>query len=166
MASLLGALSSLRNTRHSAIRYATQSTMAASVASGISAAQCPRKSVMISRVRAWTMPATGVRPPLFTLVAVRAMAPVAGMPPNSGEATLATPWAISSMLERCRPPIMPSATTADSSDSMAPSAAMAMAGPTSARIWAREVEGSVSRGNPAWISPKREPMVSTGRSSS
>ncbi len=65
------------------------------------------------------MPATGVRPPFLTLVAVRAMAPVAGMPPNSGEAMLATPCATSSMLERCRPPIIPSATTADSSDSIA-----------------------------------------------
>ena len=34
---------------------------------------------------------TGVRPPLLRLVAVRAMAPVAGMPPKSGEALLATP---------------------------------------------------------------------------
>ena len=30
------------------------------------------------------MPATGVRPPFLTLVAVRAIAPVAGMPPKSG----------------------------------------------------------------------------------
>ena len=31
--------------------------------------------------------------------AVRAMAPVAGMPPNMAEAALPTPWATSSMLE-------------------------------------------------------------------
>jgi hypothetical protein len=30
------------------------------------------------------------------LVAVRAIAPVAGSPPKIGDATLATPWAISS----------------------------------------------------------------------
>ena len=45
------------------------------------------------------MPATGVRPPLLMLVIVRAMAPVAGIPPNSGDARLAMPWAISSVLE-------------------------------------------------------------------
>ena len=59
--------------------------MAASVASGISAAQRPKNSVMSSSVIAWMMPATGVRPPFLTFVAVRAMAPVAGMPPNSGD---------------------------------------------------------------------------------
>ena len=63
------------------------------------------------------MPATGERAPARTLVAVRASAPVAGSPPKRAEATFATPWAMSSQLERCRPPIMPSATTADSSDS-------------------------------------------------
>ena len=85
----------------------------------MSAAQRPKKSVMSSSVSAWIIPATGVRPPFFTLVAVRAMAPVAGMPPKSGETMLATPCATSSMLERCLPPIMPSATTAESSDSIA-----------------------------------------------
>src|SRR5579872_4988126 len=37
------------------------------------------------------MPATGVRAPERILVAVRAMAPVTGMPPNSGLAILANP---------------------------------------------------------------------------
>ena len=35
----------------------------------------------------------GVRPPFLMLVAVRAIAPVAGMPPKSGDAMLATPCA-------------------------------------------------------------------------
>jgi cytochrome c-type biogenesis protein CcmH/NrfG len=35
-----------------------------------------------SSVAAWTVPATGVRAPFRMFVAVRAMAPVAGMPPN------------------------------------------------------------------------------------
>ncbi len=100
------------------------------------------------------------------LVAVRAIAPVAGMPPNSGETMLATPWATSSMFDRCRPPIMPSATTAESSDSMAPRAAMASAGPTSSRSSAKEIEGSTGTGSVAGIVPKRLPIVSTGRSSS
>ena len=80
-----------------------------------------------SRKTAWSMPATGPRAPARTLVAVRAMVPVAQMPPNSAEPILATPCATSSQLERCRRPVMPSATTADSSDSMAPSSAMASA---------------------------------------
>ena len=66
------------------------------------------------------------------LVAVRASAPVAAMPPNSGHKTLATPSATSSALGSCLVPDMPSETTAASSDSMAPSMAMANAGPMSA----------------------------------
>ena len=38
-----------------------------------------------SSVSAWTIPATGVRAPERMLVAVRAIAPVAGRPPNSGD---------------------------------------------------------------------------------
>ena len=123
--------------------------MAASVASGMSAAQRPKKSVMSSNVSACVMPATGVRPPFFTFVAVRAMAPVAGIPPNSGEAMFAMPWATSSMLERWRPPIMPSATTAESSDSIAASNAMVKAGAASTLIRSSVITGSVGRGNPA-----------------
>ena len=96
------------------------------------------------------------------LVAVRAIAPVAGIPPKSGEAMLATPCATSSMLERCRPPIMPSATTAERSDSIAPRAAMAKAGPTSSRASASETNGSTGLGRPEGISPNRLPIVSTG----
>ena len=69
------------------------------------------------------------------LAAVRAMAPVAGMPPNRAEAALPTPWATSSMLELCRAPIISSATTADSRDSMAASTAMVKAsGSTAATV--------------------------------
>ena len=73
------------------------------------------------------MPETGPRAPARTLVAVRAMVPVTQMPPNSAEPMLATPCATSSQFERWRRPVMPSATTADSSDSMAPSSAKATA---------------------------------------
>ena len=65
------------------------------------------------------MPATGVRPPFLTFVAVRAIAPVAGMPPKRPAAMFAMPWPTSSTLDLCRLPIMPSATTAESSDSIA-----------------------------------------------
>ena len=39
------------------------------------------------------MPATGDVPPFLMLAAVRAMAPVAGIPPNRAEALFPTPWA-------------------------------------------------------------------------
>ena len=42
-------------------------------------------------VAAWTIPETGVRAPDLMLVAVRAIAPVAGIPPTNGTARLATP---------------------------------------------------------------------------
>ena len=70
------------------------------------------------------IPATGVRPPLLILVIVRAIAPVAGMPPKKGTTTFATPWAMSSVFELCLSPITPSATIADSKDSIAPNIAM------------------------------------------
>ena len=73
------------------------------------------------------MPEMGVRPPLLTLAAVRAMAPVAGMPPNRTEPMLPTPWATSSILQRWWAEIMESATTHESRDSMA--ARMAMVTP-------------------------------------
>jgi hypothetical protein len=44
-------------------------------------------------VAAWTIPATGLRPPARTLAAVRASAPVAGRPPKAADAMLAMPWA-------------------------------------------------------------------------
>ena len=74
------------------------------------------------------MPASGVRPPVRMFVAVRAIAPVAGMPPKIGEAIFATPWATSSMFDLWRVPIIPSATTADSNDSIAASSATVNAG--------------------------------------
>ena len=62
------------------------------------------------------MPATGVLAPDRILVAVRAMAPVAGSPPKSGDTMFATPCASSSTFELCRVPDMRSATIADISD--------------------------------------------------
>lgn len=53
-----------------------------------------------SSTTAWTMPAMGVRPPLLMFAAVRAMAPVAGMPPNGAEAMLPVPCATNSMFAR------------------------------------------------------------------
>src|SRR5579872_789848 len=101
------------------------------------------------------IPATGVRPPFLMLVAVRAIAPVAGIPPNIDEQILATPWAINSVLERWFPPVMPSATTADSKDSILPSIAMVKAGRMSCCKVAKLTEGMTGLGNDEDIAPKR-----------
>ena len=86
-----------------------------------------------SSVSAWIIPETGVRAPDRTFVAVRAIAPVAGRPPNIGDTTLATPCATSSTFGLCRSPLMRSATTADISDSIAPRRATVSAGDSSVR---------------------------------
>jgi hypothetical protein len=112
------------------------------------------------------IPATGVRAPERTFVAVRAIAPVAGRPPTNGEAMLAMPWANSSTLELCRVPLIRSATTADSSDSIAPSIAIVTVGDTSVRIRSGRKRGICTAGSPAGIPPNRLPIVSTGNPAS
>ena len=52
-------------------------------------------------------------------VAVRAIAPVTGIPENIGDIIFPIPCATSSIFDLCRVPIIPSATTADNSDSIA-----------------------------------------------
>ena len=85
-----------------------------------------------SSVSECTTAARRVRAPARTLTAVRAMAPVAGMPPNSGEATLARPWPNSSRSgSDGATSAMPSATLADSRLSMAARTATAKAAETS-----------------------------------
>ena len=80
---------------------------------------------------------------------------VAQMPPNRAEPILATPWATSSQLERWRRPVMPSATTAESSDSMAPSSAKATASGSTARTFSSETVGSCGEGSIEGMPPKR-----------
>ena len=102
---------------------------------GIRAARGIRNTRVTRTTTACTIPATGEFPPFLMLAAVRAMAPVAGIPPNRAEAVLPMPWATSSMLELCRPPIISSATTQDSRDSMAARIAMVNAsGRTAATV--------------------------------
>src|SRR5260370_39025524 len=74
------------------------------------------------------MPATGDCAPERMLVAVRAMAPVAGSPPNMGETMLATPWPMSSTLGLWRSLLIWSEASADTSDSIAPRKATGKAG--------------------------------------
>ena len=91
---------------------------------GISLTRSPRKRSTSNSTRVCTIPATGVFPPLFMLAIVRAIAPVAGIPPKNGTTIFATPWPISSVLELWRSPITPSATIAESRDSIAPNIAI------------------------------------------
>ena len=88
------------------------------------------------------------------------MAPVAGMPPNSGVSRLAAPCAISSVFESWRSPVTPSATVAESRDSIAPSSAMVKATGNRLRITSQSIAGMAAAGNSARI-VKRSPMVST-----
>ena len=110
------------------------------------------------------MPGTGDRAPARMLVAVRAMAPVAGSPPKIGETTLAMPCATSSTLGLCLSPLMRSETTADSSDSRAPSSATVKRRRQQAEHEVRDgTAGRCSDGRPLGMPPKRLPIVSTSR---
>ena len=143
---------------------ATNSRMPASTASGTCCASGAASSTTTSSVSACTMPAIGELAPARTLVTVRAMVPVAGMPPKKGVTRLATPCAISSWLGSWRGwPLTWSATRAHSSDSMAPSSAMVSVGVTSCLTVSHEKSGSAKAGRPSGMPPKRVPMVSTGR---
>ena len=145
--------------------HATISRIAASTGIGTSAASGAAHSTMPSSISAWTMPATGVFAPERTLVAVRAIAPVAGRPPKSGEAMLATPCATSSTFGLWRSPVMRSATTADISDSMPPSIATVNAGGRRPSTRSRRNGGNRERGQPLGMPWKRVSMVSTSRPS-
>ena len=113
------------------------------------------------------MPAIGDAAPARTLVMVRAMVPVAGMPPKKGVTKLATPCAISSWFGSWRgKSVALSATRAHSSDSIAPSSAIVTVGMNSSLAVAQLNSGSAKAGNACGMPPKREPMVSTGSFSS
>ena len=105
------------------------------------------------------IPATGVLPPLLILVIVRAMAPVAGMPPNNGVIRLAVPCAISSVFDSCLSPVTPSATVADSNDSIAPNTAIVMATGNKSLMASQLRVGMAASGN-SDLMVKRSPMVS------
>ena len=77
--------------RHSPMFHATTNRIADNTASGTRRASGASHSTTASNVSACTIPAIGVLAPERMFVAVRAMAPVAGMPPNSGVTMLAMP---------------------------------------------------------------------------
>jgi hypothetical protein len=95
-------------------------------------------SMKARRNSACSMPATGPRAPARTFVAVRAMVPVTQKPPKMAEPTFATPCATSSAFDRCCAPVIPSATTAERSDSIAPSSVKEIAqGSAAVSSWRR-----------------------------
>ncbi len=147
--------------RTSHIVQATKKRMAASAASGTCEAKGANSTMTSTRKTECTMPASGLVAPLRTLVAVRAIAPVAAKPPNTGVSTFATPWPISSWFGLCRVPVMPSTTTAVSSDSMAPSSAIANAGPTSWMTSVTPISGHWSEGRVRGMPPNSVPIVAT-----
>ena len=63
----------------------------ARAASGMSETQRAATSTTTSRTSAWVSAASREVAPARTFTAVRAIAAVAGMPPNSGDARLASP---------------------------------------------------------------------------
>jgi hypothetical protein len=109
------------------------------------------------------MPDIGERAPARMFVAVRAIAPVAGMPPNTGDAIFAIPCATSSTLGLCRSPVIPSATTAESILSSAASIATVNAEGSSGRMCSEWKSGIANGGRPLGIPLNLLPIVSTGR---
>ena len=95
------------------------------------------------------------------MVAVRAIAPVDAIPPNKGAKILANPCPNSSVLDSCLVPLMPSATTADNKDSIAPSMAIVKAGPINVKILSKSKFGTENAGKPCGIPPKALPIVKT-----
>ena len=65
--------------------------IAAITGMGMSDASGIKSTKTRSRIMACTIPATGLLPPFLIFADVRAMAPVAGMPPNSAEQMLPAP---------------------------------------------------------------------------
>ena len=118
-----------------------------------------RNSRISRRTTACIIPATGVRPPLLMFVIVLAIAPVAGIPPKIGVTIFATPSAINSVFELWWSLIIPSATVAESNDSIAPSAAIVTA--TGNRfLMASQLSAGISAFGSCELMEKRSPIVS------
>ena len=69
----------------SAMFHATTKSTAANVVIGIREASGIKTTKIMLKVIQCVIPAIGVRPPFLTFAAVRAIAPVAGIPPNRPE---------------------------------------------------------------------------------
>ncbi len=98
-------------------------------------------------------PDNGEAAPFLILVAVLAMAPVAGIPPNSEVAILAIPWPTSSLLLLCLVLAILSATTADSKDSIPPSIAITQAAGNSITMLSHVKSGKLKDGSLLGMAP-------------
>lgn len=95
-------------------------------ASGMSETSGAAAKITTSNTREWVTAASRELAPARMLTAVRAIAAVAGTPPNVGTMTLAKPWPKSSRSGSCCSfTVMPSATVAHNRLSRAASAAIA-----------------------------------------
>ncbi len=138
------------------MRTAVTMSTPASAASGMRATSDPPRYATPKSTTAWVIAARRVRPPERTFTAVRAMAPVAGMPPNSGATTLASPWPNSSRSGSCgAASLMPSATFAERRLSSPASSAIANAADTSSPSCSPPTLGSAGTGRPHGRSPMR-----------
>ena len=117
--------------------------------------------IIKNNVIAWTIPAIGVLPPFLIFAAVLAIAPVAGIPPNNEDAIFAIPCPINSVFELCFLSIIPSATTADNKDSIAPKNAIVTAGINRTFILSIVSDGNCGDGIADDISPNAPPIVCT-----
>jgi hypothetical protein len=114
------------------MRTAVSIRTPANAATGMRATSDPAARTTPSRTSEWTMADNRVCSPDLALTAVRAMAPVDGMPPNTGEATDVRPCPTNSRLGSLGgPSVSASATLADRRLSMAARTARSIAAETS-----------------------------------
>ena len=113
----------------------------AMLANGIWDANGANSNSVSSTNKPWMTPDILETAPDLILVAVRAIAPVAGIPPKNGVTIFAIPCPISSLLLLCFVPDMASATTAESNDSIPPNTAIAKAGTIKRCIRSQVISG-------------------------
>src|SRR5579862_150817 len=163
-----GARNRWRNRSTSLIFQATMTSTADNAGKGTRLTTGAKAKIIRNSVIAWIIPAKGVLAPVLILVAVLAIAPVAGMPPKKADPKLAIPCPTSSQLDLCLPPDMPSATIAESNDSMAANRAIVIASGIKCRNVAtlKGRSGKEGKGKTLGISPYRSAMVATGKENS
>ena len=114
---------------------------------GIIAAYGIKATSTRSNTMACVIPEIGDLPPFLTFAAVRAIAPVAGIPPKKPEQIFPKPCAMSSVLELCLSLIIPSETTHESKDSIPAKSAMVNALGSTAIIFSPVIWGIVKAGS-------------------
>src|SRR5699024_6934883 len=131
------------------------------LANGIWEANGANNNKVASTNILWKTPENGLTAPLFILVALRAIARVAGIPPKRGVTIFAIPCPISSRSELCLLPVIPSETTADSRDSIPPNIAITNAGCQSIKIFSQVIWGYLNVGNDCGMPPNADQIVAT-----